>query len=280
MGEHNVRFAEDIPKLAAEASVLAPRLCDTCRNYHFLWPYLRLAGAPGGAEDDKLFLKSVVADAMASGRQKILIAGAADTGLLALVAQAAVGHKSDIAVLDGCETPLELCRRFAARWSFPIEVLHVDLRDFSAQSSFDIVFAHMTLTFIPPDNRLDVVSRIRRSLQPNGRLILRFRTREHTDSGNLLQYRERVPRHLIERLEKMNIPLPESREAFRSRAEAYAQERHVREGTEGDYAETAQLVEAAGFAIEKMTAIESNPSAPVGDSTPNISKFLAILKPI
>src|ERR1700737_1087433 len=83
-----MKFTEDIPKLAAEASDLATRLCGTCTNYHFLFPYLRLVGGLRGAEDGTSLVKSVIANTIAGDRRRILIAGAADSGLLALVADA------------------------------------------------------------------------------------------------------------------------------------------------------------------------------------------------
>jgi SAM-dependent methyltransferase len=274
-----VKFTEDIPKLASEASDLATRLCDTCRNYHFVFPYLRLVGALRGAEDGTFVIKSVIADTIASDRHRILIAGAVDTGLLALVAEATTGHKTNITVLDRCETPLELCRRFAGRWSLPIETLHVDLRDFSVESSFDIIFSHMTLTFIPHDCRLDVLSRLRRSLRPNGRLIIQFRIKGQFEGDKLLKYGESIPKDLIERLVGMNVVLPEPHEAFRRRIEAYTAERYARAGTEGEYGEVERLVEAAGFTIEKIIPIRSDNFGPFAQTTAIISKFLAIVKP-
>ena len=61
-------------------------------------------------------LESRLAGLFAQGRRHVLIAGSQDTGVLALVARAGAKHDANITVLDICETPLELCRRFAAQW--------------------------------------------------------------------------------------------------------------------------------------------------------------------
>jgi SAM-dependent methyltransferase len=277
----NARFAEDIPQLAAAASELACRLCGTCQNYHFLWPYLRLAGAPGGAGDGKPYLEAVLADLIAGGRREILIAGTADTGLLSLVARATIGHAVGITVLDRCGTPLELCRRFASRWSLAIETLQVDLSQFSAEGSFDIVFAHTILTFIAPGERLDVMMRLRRSLRPGGRLILRFRTRGEVEGRHLSSYRGNVPMHLIERLDRLKIPLPEPREALQRRIEAYAGERHSREALETDYSEMEKLIDAAGFTIEAITPVKSDHAPAFAPATADVSSrlFVALAVP-
>jgi SAM-dependent methyltransferase len=275
------RFTEDIPQLAADAFAVSGRLCGSCRIYHSLWPYLRLGGTPGGADDRKTLIESTLAEAIATGRRRIMIAGAADTGLLSLVVRAAAGAAVDITVLDRCATPLELCRRFAERWSLPIETLHLDLMDLAIEAAFDIVFAHTVLTFILPEQRLNVLTRLRRSLRPGGRLIIRFRTKGQVETSDLSKYRDRVPSHLIDELHAMGIPLPESHDRFRQRIETYANERHDREISEQSYAEIEAMLEKAGFAITAATAVASDQSAPFSASTANVAKrlFLVVSEP-
>ena len=106
------RFSEDLHQLAGEAWEVAGRLCGTCRNLHVLWPYQRLAGSPGR---DVAVVEPVLRRLLSASGRKVLIAGCADSGLLALVARTA-NPATAITVVDRCETPLELCRRFARRW--------------------------------------------------------------------------------------------------------------------------------------------------------------------
>ena len=105
-------YDEDLPHVAAETFASAHRsCCSACREMHALWPYIRLAGAWLGGEASSPRLISALADCLADGRRKVLIAGAADTGLLALTARAGGTQRPDIAVLDRCATPIEACRR-------------------------------------------------------------------------------------------------------------------------------------------------------------------------
>jgi SAM-dependent methyltransferase len=278
MSDHS-QFTEDLRQLAAEASELATRLCHRCQNFHLLWPYLRLAGASGGDVPAPL-VHSVLNRLLSRSGRRVLIAGAADTGLLAVVARAA-SPGTNITVLDRCETPLELCRRSARRWSLPIETMHLDLMDLSAQSTFDVVLAHSILQFIPADRRVDVLSRMRRALVPGGRLVLAFRTSARIDGSLLPEYRERYPKHLIEQLEDMKIALPEPREAFRRRVELYSEERRMREGAHASRAEVEQLIDLAGLELEGVTPVDSVASAPFRELTARIGKerFLAIARP-
>jgi SAM-dependent methyltransferase len=271
------RFAEDLRALAAEAAELAPQLCGPCQNFHLLWPYLRLAGASVNPDATQT-LKNVLEDELSRGGS-ILIAGAADTGLLAVVAQSA-GPDTRIAVLDRCETPLELCRRFARRWSLAIETLHVNLMDLSLPASFDVVLAHSVLQFIPAERRVDVLARLRRALRPGGRLLLNFRTGGRIEGGLLPEYRERYPRHLIEQLEAAGVALPEPREAFHQRVADYSEERRPRQGAHFSRADVEQLIDAAGFRIDDVMSVESPRSAPFRELTAKIGKqrFLAIAR--
>lgn len=275
----DLRFTEDLRQLAAEACDIARHLCGSCENFHLLWPYLRLAKASGGDVDEQLFRTAL--NRMLSGSdQKVLIAGAADTGLLAVVARAASSDPG-IVVLDRCATPLELCRRFSNRWLLPVKTLQMDLVALDVRATFDVVVAHSLLQFILPDRRVDVLSRLRRSLRPGGRLLIVFRTSARIEGSLLREYRETYSKNLIERMEEMNIPLPEQREDFRRRVDEYSEERRTREGAHQNRADVEQLIETAGFSIEELTSIEANLSAPFRQFNAKIDKqrFLMVAKP-
>jgi SAM-dependent methyltransferase len=271
-------FTEDIPQLAAEAADIAPRMCGACRNYHSLWPYLRLIGAPGAVANGEALLQSLIVGAMSETRRSLLIAGTADTGLLAIVARAVRGHDADIAVLDRCETPLELCRRFAARRGLSIDTICADLESFSAPPRFDVVVVHSLLPFIPAEHRLGVLCRLRQCLRPDGRLVIRFRTRGPRAPED--DYRNRVPSHLIGRLDHLGIALPEPRPLFRQRIEDYARERHARD-VEVRLADVEGLIEAAGFAICTLAPLAPDEAAPFRQLAASASKrrYLAVAAP-
>jgi SAM-dependent methyltransferase len=275
-----LRFSEDLPQLAAEVSDLARRLCGPCQNFHLLWPFLRIAQASGG-DVGAPSVCAALNRLLPRPGQRILIAGAADTGLLAVVARA-VAAGVDIIVLDRCQTPLGLCNRFAKRWFLPIETMQLDLRKLSIEARFDVVFAHSLLQFIPAESRGDVLLRLRRSLRPGGRLVIVFRTSDRIGDSLLAEYRESYPKYLIERLAAANITLPESPAEFKRRVQAYAEERRAREGAHSSCADVEQMLKAAGFSIEDITSIEANVSVPFRQIYEKIDKkrFLAIAKPL
>lgn len=274
-----LQLVENLPQLAAEAFEVAHRLCGTCQNYHSLWTYQRIAGASGGTAAAPI-LHDALGQLLSAPGRKILIAGSADTGLLAVVIRAA-HPDSHIVVCDQCETPLELCRRFARRAALAAETLRLNLVELPAESTFDVVFAHSFLQYIAADHRIEVLLRLRRSLRSDGRLVLVFRTSARIEGKLLPGYREGYARHLIEQLEAVNIPLPEPRDDFRRRVEIYAEERWAREGAHASREEVEKLIEAAGFAIQDLMPIEASQSDPFRALAAKISKqrFLAIASP-
>ena len=144
---HPAPYSEPLRELAAEAYEISGRLCGACGDLHALWPYIRLSRASTGAEGQESTqeskLQAELRGCFASGLRDVLIAGSQDAGLLALVARAKMRagaeHPSGITVLDICETPLELCRRLAGRWSLPIETIREDLAELSRARRFDLV---------------------------------------------------------------------------------------------------------------------------------------------
>lgn len=270
------RYDEDLEQLAADAYALAEKLCGDCRNFHSLWPYLRLAQSSGGDVGEPL-IAEVLARLLAAGNQKVLIAGCADTGLLAMVARASP-NANDITVLDRCQTPLELCRDYARRKALAISTICLDLVELSDGPEYDVVFAHALLQFIPPHHRLEVLSRIRCALRPGGRLVIAFRTSQRMEGPLLTEYRNRYRSDIVAQLGKRNIPLPEPVEEFYRRLDTYAGERETREGAHQSREEVERLLTSAGFVIESLQPIESIQSVPFRQFAAKISKrrFLSV----
>jgi SAM-dependent methyltransferase len=277
------RFDEDLRRVAAEAFAMAGRLCRGCGSFHALWPYLRLARATSaGLEDATSLLQSVLAELIAGGRKDVLIAGAADTGVLASVARAGAGHPLSIVVLDRCATPLESCRRLAQRRSLPIATLHEDLGKLDRPAQFDIVFAHGTLHFLDPDRRADALVRMRRALRPGGRLLLRANAGRRIEGELTGEGRDGYPAWVPEELARIGVPLPEPAEAFRERLRMHAVSRENREGAFGTPEEIKAALAQAGFEIRDWREVGGELSARVQDFQSKTGKrrFLVVAEPL
>ena len=147
-----------------------------CRDLHALWPYARLTRASTGVEQSQSGLEAQLRTFFDLGLRNVLIAGAADSALLAHVARSGARHEIKIVVLDICDTPLELSRRFATQWALPVETMKQDLFNLDLAHRFDVVLMHGTLNFIAADGHAQVLRRLHRAMRPGGRLLLLFNT--------------------------------------------------------------------------------------------------------
>jgi hypothetical protein len=256
------RFTEDLPQLAATQHRLADRFCDRCRNYHALHPYRRLARVVTAIDAGGHGFAPILAEVFKAGRRRVLIAGAADSGLLALTARAGADFDLDITILDRCRTPLELCRDFAARWSLAAQVVHADLTELEVASDFDVVFASDILRFIAPERRIEVVSRLRRALHPEGRLVHAFSVGARISGEVVPEYRANYSRWILAELERHGVALPESREAFVRRLDAHGQEFESRDGAFARLEQVRALHEQAGFTIASCVEFDTDLAPP------------------
>jgi SAM-dependent methyltransferase len=104
----------------------------------------------------------------------VLISGAADYGLLAVVLDAVgrEGGRPDVAVVDHCGTPLRLCRWYAERFSLGIHTVQCDLAAFRSSDMHDVICAHSLLSCVPVQRHAAIVESWYRLLRPGGILMM------------------------------------------------------------------------------------------------------------
>jgi hypothetical protein len=165
------KWNDDPRSQAARAVAIARELCTCDYPYHVSWPLLRAAGIFGTlrpGEDEVLSnrLVPLIAD-----DTRILIAGSADTATLCTIGRMAGDRRPDFTVLDRCPAPLKVIQEFAAERQIACRTLLADLTTYAEESRWDIVLAHYTFQFIPPEKRFTVFERLSRSLVPGGTFI-------------------------------------------------------------------------------------------------------------
>lgn len=270
---------EQLGDIAAEAYEVAGRLCGSCHNLHALWPYIRLSRSSTGLERSGSVLEMALRSFIGEGLRKILVAGAADTGLLSLILRAADDFDVDITVLDVCGAPLELCRRLASRRSIFVKTVRQDLAELDEWTTFDLVLVHGTLHFITKERRLNALTGIHRALRPNGRLILLFNTSRPStirkDDKLHVEYAESV----VKELRRLAIPLPDTESEFVRRLSEHSRQRQEREGAFADPVDAKRLLEAAGFGISDCREVDISRSAQIFTSHISKHRFMAIAEP-
>lgn len=166
---------EPLAELARWAFDHAEGLCSPtqgCAAYHRCWSLVRHLDLGGELPIGRGFLARELPGAARGRDLQVLVAGAADSGLAALVLGAArpLGYDPELLVVDRCETPLAQNRRFAAAVGARLTTQHADVADLEA-GDFDAVVLHNVLFFVPPDQRSRFLAGAFRALRPGGRLL-------------------------------------------------------------------------------------------------------------
>lgn len=175
---------EDLAQLARRMAEIAPVLCVDCAEYHVKYAMTRCS-APGKsiAVDRPLLIQHIQrlladSDRSSKGPLHVVIAGAADTGILATAAHAAamlgpeVKARCRFTVLDRCRSPLTLCAEFAARHGLHVTTKQVDLPEGSVQVDADIIIAHSFLRFMDRNRQIALLKKFDAWLKPRGRAIV------------------------------------------------------------------------------------------------------------
>jgi SAM-dependent methyltransferase len=203
-GEGINRFDEPLAISAPLALAAAKRLCrhapllgQSCLSFHGTWQYRRLFGLLTSISNDQqhgFFHDALGALAVAGRHARVLITGAADYAMMALVLRAYRDRKAklDLTVLDCCETPLFLNRWYAERASHPLELSACDILEFESPRPFDVICAHSFVNQFPPTSRPELIAKWRQLLRPGGKLVMINRIWPAAEEGPFSAKPERV----------------------------------------------------------------------------------------
>lgn len=257
---------ESLSELARKSFDLALASCSDCRDYHATWGYLRAAGFRKGAGADR----AVIAERLASlnSTQRILIAGSADTGQVATVADALAGRDFTITLVDLCDTPLKLCADFAADNGIRLETSRRDIRDIEDLGSFDAILLHNFIGFIREDDRVAVLSALRRTLAYQGRVLM-FQRIYGQDQHEGAKLPDALADEVLDALKVQKIALPESPVVFERRLVAALTntERENRRKAFQSVETVQDLLRQAGF--KKLATTRLEPVADRSDKGKN-----------
>ena len=153
---------------------LVTRCGDTCLPYHRGWLLLQHLGLISGLASERGYMAETIR-LLAASRPlgSILIAGCADFGLLSVVHEAlgtAVG-RTRITVIDRCDTPLALCRHYAAEMGFEVAFRRHEILSLPPEGRYDLVLMHSLLSFCGAEDRCRLMNNLGLPLVPGGILL-------------------------------------------------------------------------------------------------------------
>jgi hypothetical protein len=251
-------IVEDLRQLAAEAAAVARERCGQCQTHHMLWPLNRAARVVSAADGGREDVVRAIAHYAGTDRRRILIAGSSDTGVLCLAANAVSGPGADFVVVDLCDTPLELCRRFATRWGLQVETHILAAQEIEFTNEFDIVIAHSLFQFVPTAKRLEVFTRFAAALKPGGVAIQVFNAGGRIEGVLADEHARDYPHMVLARFEQSGLPLPEPREKLLERLQFQSLRRRQLEGAVAHPEEFEALMESAGFSILERRELDDS----------------------
>lgn len=266
------QYNEDLPSLVVRAAALAPQLCDDCVHYHGSWPALRLVER-GGLDFDRPYLLSLFRELAGDpSRRRWLIAGMADTGLVATIGWAIwpIAPGARLTLVDRCETPLTLCREYGKRLDHPLETVRADLNQFSPSEPQDVVFAHSVLAHASRSERLGMLSHFRQWLRPGGCLVLCARLDDVLDKDDI--DRQTDPAHVRKMIAAIEAEGVNDEVTLRQLSVSLPRDfadRSRRRGAYPTLADLTAILEESGFAAIRVIAEFAAPPRRLRPSGPN-----------
>jgi hypothetical protein len=247
---------EDLDANLDMVARLAAEHCVGCEGYHLRYTVRRAVVGPTGVNDDRAEIIAYAQALLGAVRDKeqvaILIAGAADTGLLATCAGAAAQldgalvRKLRFHLIDICETPLALSRAFAATHGIDLVTERNDLRSAPIDKSADIIIVHSFLRQIEPRFHVPLLRRLASALLPGGTILFSNRLR----APRVVPRSERVDL-LVERYEggeaKLSVPLDQIVSSLTARED--------RTYDFSDMDQLRSIFEPAGLVVEDATVV-------------------------
>jgi len=170
-------YSEDLAGNLRLVEALAPIHCKSCSGYHLARARKRLAApeALDRAEIVELIRVRAVQHGTADPFD-VLIAGSADTNLLATAAEAVPGAvRALYTVLDHCRTPLAVCEAFARDHGLQLQTHQVDMGTPADVFAADVIVVHSLLRFLPRSLHLGNLRAMRQWLKPGGAIVFSHR---------------------------------------------------------------------------------------------------------
>jgi hypothetical protein len=252
---------EDLSHNAERFSALGPQFCSGCADYHIRSALHRYAGSLKFFDRPELIrlIGGIIADraARSPGVIEIVIAGSADTAILAAAAHAAAMlgaetlQKCRFTVLDRCRTPLLICEEFAAKHGLSFSARRCDLMSAAKPCAADMIIIHSVLRFIPHAEQPALLRRLGSWLAAQGRLVLSNRILlddEVAEAKGEIRKRTAANKAAQEALANGHLRLAESPEATLGRLTRAIGDAEGRPGEFRSLDEVKALIRQSGLA--------------------------------
>lgn len=252
--------AEPLRESAPVAFQLAMACCRSpeggasCRPYHAVWQYLRLAGEARSVKVDGALYVAAAERLARQGRlRRVLITATADYSLMAHLALGARrgGAAPVFHVVDRCETSLRMNRWYADEMELALETTQSDVLDFASSQRFDLISAHSFVQWLPAADRPRLFALWRRHLTETGRVCFSNRVWDRHfryPAAEMAERVERIVKSVLPKLQAIGVPLPCPQAEFAELLRGFGNRRA--EHAPLPLADLRDWIDRAGLALE------------------------------
>lgn len=186
----------------------------SCRAYHAVWQYLRLADRARSLKiDGSIYAAAAERLARMGTLRRVLVTATADYSMLAHLAFGARrgGAQPTFHIVDRCASSLELNRWYGDRTGLTVELTQSDVLEFEGTHAYDLVCAHSFVSWVPVRDRPTLFKLWRGSLSDGGRLCFSTRVwqgRYRYEAEEMNERVEQIVTDTVRALEDRSIPLP------------------------------------------------------------------------
>lgn len=167
---HLDKWNEDLPLQARRALEVGRALCACDGHYHALWGSLRASGASNSLKSEEPLLASLIRPYVRDGA-RVMIAGAADPGVLCAMGRIYAPVMPSMTVADRCKASLELVRQFALAKDIACRTMNLNLLDLDGGEQWDQIVLHYTPDFLDPPLHGRLFHSVARALAPEGTVV-------------------------------------------------------------------------------------------------------------
>jgi SAM-dependent methyltransferase len=249
-------IGEPLRESAPMALATALERCahESCRSYHAVWQYLRLANLARSVRiDGPIYVAAAERLARMGRLNRVLITATADYSMLAHLVEGARrgGANPAFDVVDRCPTSLHLNDWYGQRIAANVRTIQSDVLAYQSDERYDLVCSHSFVHWLPVETRPRLFEQWRQHLAPEGRVC--FSNRVWIGHFKLapVEMEQRVDRTVataLERLAERGIQLPCASERFAELLRGYGYRRD--ELPPLPMTEVERWIREAGLAIE------------------------------
>jgi hypothetical protein len=155
----------------------------TCANaWHYIWSGFKASGRRRSIYYQQPLLKNMMTPLIPSIRS-VLIAGAADAGILSVLASILEADVRYVAI-DICNAPVKEMQLYAQEHGLKLECQKIPLQDFVPQETFDLIFISNTFVFMQPGVVMQTLAQLQRGMHADSWMICGMRYQQKDEASS------------------------------------------------------------------------------------------------